>query len=424
MREYRLIPTFHVKSRRVEIMRAGQGMSIPYRWVIVFAGALMGCVAVGTMFSLAVFLDPLATDTGWSRAGISSAMTLNFVVMGLASFGWGAASDRYGPRIVVLAGAVLLGLALVLASRSTSLLELQIVYGVLVGVAASAFFAPMIAAATAWFETNRSLAVSLVSAGMGVAPMTISPIVRWLITDYDWRTAMLVIGIGAWVVLLPTALLVRRAPAAAAADASGGYAEGGGLSALQALRTPQFIVLGLTFFACCAAHSGPIFHMVSYAIFCGVAPMTAVTIYSVEGLAGLGGRLLLGVAADRLGVKPVLIAGLIVQALAIATYTQVSRLDQFYGLAVVFGMAYGGVMPLYAVLAREYFGPHIMGTVLGAATMLSCLGMALGPLAGGWIFDSYGNYAWMFFGSAAVGLGAVAIALAFPPLPRQRLQPA
>ena len=91
---------------------------IPYRWVIVAVGALMTCVAVGTMFSLAVFLEPMSTATGWSRAGISSAMTLNFLVMGLGGFAWGAASDRYGPRIVVLIGAVLLGLALVLASRA------------------------------------------------------------------------------------------------------------------------------------------------------------------------------------------------------------------------------------------------------------------------------------------------------------------
>ena len=181
-------------------------------------------------------------------------------------------------------------------------------------------------------------------------------------------------------------------------------------------------MLGLTFFACCAAHSGPIFHMVSYAIICGIAPMAAVSIYSVEGLAGLGGRLLLGVLGDRLGVKPVLIAGLLVQALAIGAYLFVSELGEFYVLAVIFGIAYGGVMPLYAVLAREYFGQRIMGTVFGAATMLSSLGMAFGPLAGGWVFDTFGSYAWLFIGSVAVGLGAVAMALAFPPLPAERLQ--
>ena len=172
-------------------------MEPSYRWVIVGAGALMTCVAIGAMFSLAVFLEPMSTGTGWSRTGISSAMTLNFIVMGLGAFGWGAVSDRFGTRIVVLIGAVLLGLALVLASRAASLIEFQITYGILVGLAASAFFTPMIAATTAWFEDNRSLAVSLVSAGMGVAPMTISPFARWLISAYDWRTAMLVIGIGA-----------------------------------------------------------------------------------------------------------------------------------------------------------------------------------------------------------------------------------
>ena len=122
-------------------------------------------------------------------------------------------SDRFGTRIVVLTGARA-------ARRSAwcwragrpALLEFQLVYGVLVGLAAGAFFAPMIAAATAWFEHNRSLAVSLVSAGMGVAPMTISPFARWLISTYDWRTAMLTIGIVAWVLLIPAALLVRPPP--------------------------------------------------------------------------------------------------------------------------------------------------------------------------------------------------------------------
>jgi MFS family permease len=164
--------------------------------------------------------------------------------------------------------------------------------------------------------------------------------------------------------------------------------------------------------------------MVSFAIFCGVAPMAAVSIYSVEGLAGLGGRLLLGLLGDRFGPKPVLIGGLLVQALAIGSYAFVSRLGEFYALAVVFGTAYGGVMPLYAVLAREYFGQHIMGTVFGAATMLSSIGMAFGPLAGGWIFDTFDAYSWLFIGSFAVGLGAVAMAIAFPPVPRAQLQPA
>jgi MFS family permease len=396
-------------------------MTVSYRWAIVALGALMTCVALGTMFSLAVFLDPLSRDTGWSRAGISAAMTLNFIVMGAGAFGWGALSDRFGTRGVVLIGAVLLGLALVLASRAQSLLQFQLTYGILVGLAASTFFAPMIALTTAWFDTQRSLAVSLVSAGMGVAPMTISPFARWLITTYDWRTAMLVIGLLAWVLLIPAASFVRNRPVPTA-DAAGSLAEPGGIiaSVPQALRSPQFIVLGLTFFACCAAHSGPIFHMVSYAMACGIAPMAAVTIYSVEGLAGLGGRLLLGVAADRYGAKQILIIGLLTQALAIGAYPLISELGEFYGLAVIFGMAYGGVMPLYAVIARDYFSQSIMGTVFGAATMLSSIGMSTGPLVGGWIFDSFGGYSWMFIASFALGIGAMAIAFTFPRSPQLR----
>jgi len=394
----------------------------PYRFVIIAAGALMTCVALGAMFSLAIFLEPMSSATGWSRAGISSAMTLNFLMMGLGNFAWGAASDRYGTRIVVLSGAVLLGLALTLASRAGSLLAFQLTYGVTVGLAASAFFTPMIAAATAWFEQNRTLAVSLVSAGMGVAPITISPFARWLITNYDWRTAMLTIGILAFVLLLPAALLIRKPPVSEASGAAAAREAAPSVGA--ALRSPQFIVLALTFFACCAAHSGPIFHMVSYALTCGIAPMAAVSIYSVEGLAGLVGRLAFGLAGDRFGVKRVLIFGLALQAMAIVSYAFIRELGAFYALALVFGTAYGGVMPLYAVLAREYFGQRIMGTVFGAATMASSLGMAFGPLIGGVIYDTFNAYAWLYIGSAAVGLGAALLAFAFPPPRRVQLQTA
>jgi MFS family permease len=161
--------------------------------------------------------------------------------------------------------------------------------------------------------------------------------------------------------------------------------------------------------------------MVAYATMCGLGPMLAVSVYSVAGLAGLGGRIGLGMAADRIGAKPVLVAGLLVQALAVGAYLFVGALGEFYALSIIFGLAYGGVMPLYAVLVRDQFGPRIMGTTFGAVTMAASLGMALGPWAGGFAFDTYGSYAWLYIASAAIGFGAVAIALTFRPA---RLPPA
>ncbi|KRB07821.1 MFS transporter [Lysobacter sp. Root690] len=397
-------------------------------WALVAAGALMGCVAIGAVFSLAVLLQPMSTATGWSRAGLSSAMTLAFLSMGFAGFGWGVLSDRFGPRVVVLAGSVLLGLACVLASRAGSLLQFQLSYGVLLGAAAASFFAPVIAAVAASFDRRRNLAISLVSAGMGVAPMTLSPLVAWLVGEYGWRSSLLIVGVLAWALTLPAVWFVRGAPMAASVGAADVDNGSNTLSAAQALRSRPFIVLAAAFFACCAAHSGPIFHTVSYAVGCGLSVTAAVTIYSMEGAAGLGGRLLLGVLADRFGAKPVLVAGLLIQAFAALAYLAVNQLDGFYAVAIVFGMAYGGTMPLYASLARDAFSPAILGTVLGAATLLSSLGMALGPLIGGWLYDHYGSYTWLYVGSMAMGLAAAAIAMLFPSARRPRaggdLQPA
>src|SRR5438046_5425809 len=144
--------------------------------------------------------------------------------------------------------------------------------------------------------------------------------------SYDWRTAMLASGIVAWALWRPASFLVRAArEAASPAATNGSGAPDGQWTVAQALRTPQFITLALAHFACCAAHSGPIFHMVSYAMICGIAPLTAVTVYSLAGFSGLGGRLLLGVLDDRFGARHVLVGGLFVQAMSVATYLAVGQ---------------------------------------------------------------------------------------------------
>ena len=397
-------------------------ISTGYRWVIVAAGGLLGCLAIGAMFSLPVFLLPISRETGWSVTGVSSAMTIGFLAMAFASIAWGGLSDRWGPRPIVLAGSVLLAVSLFLASRTTSLMAFQLVFGLLVGVAAAAIFAPMMACVTGWFDTHRSLAVSLVSAGMGMAPMTMSPFAAWLVTMHDWRTSMQIIALLVAVVMIPVSLLVRRAPALeSAAIQASGPAEPS-MSLGEVVRSPQFIILLLTNFFCCATHSGPIFHTVSYAITCGIPMIAAVTIYSVEGLAGMGGRVVFGLLGDRFGAKHILVLGLLAQAFGALAYVFAQGLGSFYAVAGLFGFIYAGVMPLYAVIARENFPLKMMGTVIGGTAMAGSLGMATGPLAGGLIYDTFASYTWLYVGSWGIGIGAFLIAMLFKPMPKERLE--
>jgi MFS family permease len=390
-----------------------------YRWVIVAAGGLLGCVAIGAMFSLPVFLLPISRDTGWSVTGVSSAMTIGFLSMAFASIAWGSLSDRLGARIIALIGSVVLAASLFLASQATSLLGFQLIFGLAVGGAVAAIFAPLMACVTGWFDTHRSLAVSLVSAGMGMAPLTMSPLAAWLVSIYDWRTSLQIIAALVAVVMIPTALLVRQPPALAAGNTAATDEEPQSAMTLQqVIRSPQFIILLLTNFFCCATHSGPIFHTVSYAISCGIPLIAAVSIYSVEGLAGMGGRVAFGILGDRFGAKHILVAGLLLQAFGALAYFFVRDLGAFYAVAALFGFIYAGVMPLYAVLARENFPLRMMGTVIGGTAMAGGLGMATGPLTGGLIFDTFASYGWLFIGSFGIGIGAFLIAMTFKPFPK------
>jgi MFS family permease len=251
---------------------------------------------------------------------------------------------------------------------------------------------------------------------MGMAPMTMSPFAAWLISRHDWRTSLLGIAAVAAGVMIPLALLIRTPPAMAGqADTPAPDQPDAGVQPGQLVRSPLFITLCVTNFFCCATHSGPIFHTVSYAVSCGIPMIAAVSIYSLEGLAGLGGRVAFGLMGDRFGAKRTLVSGLLLQTFGAAAYFFVSGLAGFYVAAAVFGFIYAGVMPLYSVLARENFPLRMMGTVIGGTAMAGSLGMATGPVLGGMIYDRLGSYGWLYLGSAAMGIGAFLIALTFKP---------
>ena len=395
-------------------------MEHPYRWVVVAAGGLMGCVAMGALFALPVVLKSMGQATGWGVAGIGSAMTFAFLAMAVTSMVWGALSDRFGARPVVMAGAALFSASLWLAGQAQSLMDFQLIFGVLAGGAVAAFFAPMMANVTGWFTTNRGLAVSLVSAGMGLAPVTMSPLAADLIETHDWRYVFTVMAALVAVVTIPAALLLRPPPAQAPAGRAA-EAPSETMTVSEAVTSAPFVILVLTNFFCCATHSGPIFHTVSYAQLCGLSVMAAVSIYSVEGIAGMFGRVGFGVMGDRFGAKRVLATGLFVQAVGAAAYAFAGSLWQFYAVASLFGFIYAGIMPLYAVLIRENFPMKMMGTIMGGTGMAGSLGMASGPWLGGWIYETTGGYGAMYATCAVFGLAAFGIILTFRPFPKAEL---
>ena len=305
------------------------------------------------------------------------------------------------------------------AKRRVFLVFLTI-YGTAAGLAAGAAYVPLTAATASWFVRHRSLAVSLVSAGLALGTTLMAPLARWLILARDWRFAMLTLGLIAWTIILPAALLLRPAPATGGTPGANPFASGGvpaDMTVGQALKMPVFWILSLANFACCAAHSGPIFHMVSYAAYCGVAPLTAATVLGAAGLAALFGRILCGLLADHIGAKRTLVGCLMLQALAIALFAAAHELDALYAVSILFGFSYGGAMPLYAILVREHFPAKIMGRVFGVVAMIAALGMALGPPVGGWLFDQFGGYGWLYIASSGIGIAAALMAMTVRPHP-------
>jgi MFS family permease len=413
-----------------------------YGWVVLAAAFVIITMSIGTLFTLAVFLKPIEDSMGWSRSGIGAISFFNWIVMGVGGLVAGYVSDRFGTRRVVLAGAGLLGLGLVLSSYVQQVWQLYVTFGLLVGAGVSTFYVPLTVLAIKWFEGRRGMAAAVVSAGNGLGILALAPLSRWLISEFDWRVAFLVLGNLAWLIVIPSALLLRQ-PGGATASVRGGGSAGPawraaaeGEASGSGVGPPQmnepwrfwpFWAIALTHFCCCAAHSGPLFHLVSHAMDQGVANMAAASILGASGLASIFGRVITGIVADRAGAKPTLLTALSMQAVLISLYLFASGTGALYAVSLAFGVAYGAAMPLYALVTREYFGERVMGTAYGAVFFISSIGMGLGSYAGGALHDLLGSYQGLFLASFAVALMAVVLGVTLRPpavVPAPRPSPA
>lgn len=396
-----------------------------YGWIIVAAAFIIVAMGMGLMFSLGVFMEPLETAFGWGRGQIAQGILYSWLMYGTFSLVFGALSDRFGMQRIIIVGALMFGCGMLALSRMQTLWQLYLFHGLLVGGGIGAFLVPLTSTVMRWFTRHRGLVVALVNSGIGLGSMLFARVTRYLLMVTDWRTTLLVYGLLAWAIILPLAWLVRNHPHEMGLEPYGGaepepMPTAGALPAAytfeKVLVTPGFWLIAIIHTFCCVAHSGPIFHMVSSIIDHGIDKLAAATVFALSGLASIPGRIGTGLLADRFGSKTMLVLWLALQAMAIVLYLAVEGLVGFTLLAVFFGVSYGSVMPLYAMVTREFFGARVMGSSYGAIFFLSCIGMGLGAWFGGRFFDSFGTYNLMYILSfTASGMGALLAATLRPP---------
>jgi MFS family permease len=363
-----------------------------YAWARLFAALALSAIAGVGMWSVIVALPAVQAEFGVARAAASLPYTVTMVSFGLGGIVMGRLSDRFGIIVPVIAGALGLGAGYAAASQATSLSQFILAQGVLVGVAGSIAFAPLIADTSLWFTRRRGIAVAVIASGSYVAGTLWPPIVQRLIESVGWRHTYLTIALFCVATMVPLALVLRRrSPRATATETTGApvprAARPLGMSptALQTL----LIVAGVS---CCVAMSMPQVHIVAYCGDLGHGAARGAEMLSLMLGGGIVSRLASGWVCDRIGGRATLLLSSCLQALALVLFLPFHSLGALYVVSTLFGLFQGGLVPAYAVIVREFFPAEQAGVRVGLVLMATVFGMALGGWMSGAIFDLTGSY--------------------------------
>jgi MFS family permease len=389
----------------------GSAPESAYAWTRLFAALLLSAIGGIGMWSVIVVLPAVQAEFGVARSAASLPYTVTMISFGFGGILMGRLSDRFGIYAPVTGGALVLGAGYLVASQATSLWQFVLAQGLVVGVAGSASFAPLIADTSLWFSRRRGLAVSIISSGSYLAGTVWPPVVQHFIQTLGWRRTYVGIAIFCVASMVPLAMVLRRrspllAPAAAPPRAAAWSGQPLGMSpgALQAV----LVIAGLS---CCVAMSMPQVHMVAYAGDLGHGAARGAQMLSLMLATGIVSRLASGWICDRIGGRRTLLLGSSLQAMALVLFLPFDGLASLYILSALFGLSQGGITPAYAVIIREFYPPEEAGVRVGTVLMATLFGMALGGWMSGVIYDLSGSYQAAFVNGILWNLLNVGIAV-------------
>jgi len=406
-----------------------------YGWRITAASFTILFVSVGTgLYAPPVFLVPLQEQFGWSRAQISAGGAIGALVSGVLAPLVGVWIDRYGARILMTTGAVVMGAAFALLSLMTSLWHLYAINLIAaVGISCVAWL-PNQTLISNWFERRRGLAMGVSLAGIGFGGLVIAPLASVLLSQVGWRLAYVGMASLVLLVIIPLVLgVVRTHPADLGllpdgepvdpplSDTSKRHTPHDqtqlpGLDPREAFRTSAFWLLCGCNFVLAFAVFSIIMHIVAFLSDQGFDPKTAAGLLGLAVGVSVAGRLGAGLLADRFPKRIVMVLTMLLHALAVLCLLGVGSVGTMPTFVVCFGVALGGGAVLTPLLVGEYFGLRAFGKILGLTMIPATLGVAIGPVLTGWIFDVTGSYELAFVMHLAVFLiGAILLLALRPP---------
>lgn len=361
--------------------------------------------------SFGIFFKPILSEFGWTRAETSAAVSFSWIVASLAAIGTGALNDRFGPRIAISLCGLFLGAGCLLTSQISSIWQLYLFYGVMVGIGISVSI-PIMSTVARWFVRRRSLMTGIVVSGAGVAGLIGPPIANWLISSYGWRLSYMILGSIVMVLIIFAAQFLRRDPVQVGQEVYGGNtgseleldSGAAAFSLSEAIRSRQLWLAFAMFFCTGFCLHVIQVHLVPHATDIGISATAAAGILATMGGANMAGRIVLGSVGDRIGNRPAYIIGFVLIIVALFWLVPSTDALRFYLFAVIFGMACGNCVTQQSPLVAMLFGVRSHGLILGVIGSGHTLGAAAGPFMAGYMFDITGNYQLAFLLNAGIGI--------------------
>jgi len=385
-----------------------------YGWWIVAATNLICMLGYGTwLYCFGVFFKPMMNEFGWTRAMTAGAYSFRGIQGGLAGPVVGWAVDKYGPRVVVFCGGLIAGLGFVLMRTIDSLLGFYLVYGLLLSIGMSAMlYIPAMTVIANWFIRMRSRALSLLAVGAGIGGFVCAPAAAVLITRYGWRTSFVIIGVAVWVVVLPLSFVLKRRPEDIGLKTDGDALEDSGhqdtpsgahravsksaperdWTLREAMASKTYWILAFAFFLAAMTHATVTVHAVPAFTDGGISPERAAVSLGFATLLSIIGRLTFGWLGDFLNKRYLYVVTYSLEAMGVLVLMNASSAASIYLFAALFGIGFGGTIPLNPAIRGEYFGRAAFGKIQGFMAPIMMMGSVIGPPLVGYLFDITGTY--------------------------------